>query len=51
MLIMTVQCGHISWQAGAGSLIANAETDKLFTLAFLLARWKSAKMLGKTISP
>ena len=29
----------------------NAETDKLFTLAFLLARSKNAKMSGKTLGP
>ena len=29
----------------------NAETDKLFTSAILLARGKSAKMLGQTLGP
>ena len=29
----------------------NAETDKSFTFAFLLARGKSAKVLGQTLGP
>ena len=29
----------------------NAETDKLFTFAFLLAWGKNAKMLGQTLDP
>ena len=29
----------------------NAKTDKLFTLAFLLAREKNAKMPGQTLGP
>ena len=30
---------------------SDAETDKLFTLAFLLARGKNAKMSGQTLGP
>ena len=44
-------CAVLTYLMAGSGREPNAETDKLFALAFLLARGKNAKMSGQTLSP
>ena len=44
-------CAALTYLMAGSGKEPDAETDKLFTLTFLLARGENAKMSGQTLSP